>query len=453
MDEHISEDELAAFAFDPDCVPLERQRTIMHHTAECPACCSTLDLFMTAEDDLPDVDVWEPPAGSDRRGSDTREIVMAIVARIASEEEAAKEPLAPYVEKPALAAREALATRVEFQTAGVVRHLNAQARRVCQDRPLDAFTLAETAAAIADTLSPEVYRNALHELRGTAWLHQASALMLLGRCPDALDALTRAERNFKNLRSSGFCLSSAALVRAGVLAQQQRLEEAAAEAQRAEMGFAHLGDDDRRMMALHLRGAIKYEAQEHADAAALFRLVVEHGESTNDPGWIARGSYALGDAELACGNAGEASLLYHRALAIFRAIGPANERISAEWGVARVFLHGARYGDAIVRLRDVEARFEAIGMLTDAALVGLDIAEALLALGRTLQIARLAARLFRVFTEAGMLTAALNALAYIRESANGGTLTAADLQAARRFLRRVEREPDILFVPPPAEDR
>src|SRR5439155_652571 len=116
-------------------------------------------------------------------------------------------------------------------------------------------------------------------------------------------------------------------------------------------------------------------------------------------------------------NAGEASIHLHKALALFREIGPASERVSAEWGIAETLLLAGKASEAIRRLRDVAAEFEARGMVTDAALVGLDIVDALLTLRQEGQIANLAARLFRVFTDAGMLTGALTAIAYIKEAA------------------------------------
>jgi hypothetical protein len=92
-------------------------------------------------------------------------------------------------------------------------------------------------------------------------------------------------------------------------------------------------------------------------------------------------------------------------------------------------------------------------MVTDAALVGLDIADALLALGKTGQIVELATRLFSVFTNAGMLTGALTAIAYLKEAATAGTLTPDGVQAVRSFVRRAERQPALLFVPPPPGNR
>jgi hypothetical protein len=88
-------------------------------------------------------------------------------------------------------------------------------------------------------------------------------------------------------------------------------------------------------------------------------------------------------------------------------------------------------------------------MVTDAALVGLDIMEALLAVGKPRRIVALAQHLFSVFTQAGMITGALAALAYLKEAAASGSLTTAGIQDVRAFLRKAERQPSLQFVPPP----
>jgi tetratricopeptide (TPR) repeat protein len=216
-----------------------------------------------------------------------------------------------------------------------------------------------------------------------------------------------------------------------VLYEQHRLDEAAVMAQRAEHGFAHLGDDERRMTALYLRGSIKFEARHFDDAAALFRHVIEYGESMNSTLWVARGSNALGKCDVHRGNLNDASLHFHKALSVFRESGSASERLTTEWGIAQVLMQSGKVSEAIRRLRDVAADFETRGMVTDAALVRLDIADALLAMGQSRQIVDLATRLFHVFTHAGMLTGALTAIAYVKEAAAAGTLTPEDVQAVR----------------------
>jgi tetratricopeptide (TPR) repeat protein len=447
--DHIPESELAVFAFGPDAVPEPRRKEINRHTAECASCRATRDFFAVAEDDLSDVDVWEPVMGSA-----THDALMSYAARIADEDREAEEVLKPLFAAPAQLAWLNLSTKRRFLSGGVARRLSAHAHSVVQNEPLEALTFSDAAISVAEALPDDTYpANAIYELRGTAWKEHANAQRFLGQYPEALESLLRAERAYKHLASPSLGLSTVALVRGYVLCDQQRLDEAAAMAERAEHGFAHLGDDDRRMTALYLRAGIKFEARDLGDAASLFRQVITYAESMNNSLWIARGSDALGNCEVHRGNLGEASMHFHKALTLFREIGSASELIRTEWGIANLLLRGAKQREAIRRLRDVAAEFETLGMITDAALVRLDLVDALLALGQTRQIVELATRLFRVFTDAGMLTGALTAIAYLKEAAAAGTLTPDGVQAVRSFVRRAERQSAVLFVPPPPGNR
>jgi tetratricopeptide (TPR) repeat protein len=446
MAEHIPESELAVFAFDPDAVTVDRSIEIEQHTAACEECRAHLDFFSVNEEDLGDPEVWERSVGSA-----TFEALRAYGERIAAEDEEAEKLLEPFFASPATVAMTNLrALGKRYRTGGVVRRLNARANSVCEGEPLDALTFAEAASSVAEALPDDLYpAQAVYEMRGTAWKEQARALHLLGRFHEAHDSLDRAERAYRRLASPGFGLANVALVRAIVLYEQQRLDEAATVAREAERAFSHLGDDDRRVKAMYLRACIRYEAHDPDSAMALFRDVVAYGEATDNAGWIARGSYALGNCEVDRGKLGEASMYFQKALVIFRKIGPATARVNTEWGIARVLLHAGKRSEAVRRLRDVAAELESRGMVTDMALVGLDTADALLGLGRPEQIVDLAARLFRAFKDAGMLTGALTALAYLKETAATGRLTPASLSEIRTFLRRAERQPELVFVPPP----
>jgi tetratricopeptide (TPR) repeat protein len=177
------------------------------------------------------------------------------------------------------------------------------------------------------------------------------------------------------------------------------------------------------------------------------------GEEIRDATWVARGSYVRGLSELELGNLDEAATLFHGALVIFREVGPTEDRISTEWGLARVVLYGGKASDAVRLLRDVIARLEGIGRVTNVALAGIDLSEALLVLDRWEEIVKVATHAFRVLKKAGHLTGALTALAYLKEAAAKRQLTPEVLKAVREYLRRVEREPDLLFVPSPQMPR
>jgi len=447
--EHLPDAELARYAIDPESIAPDRRQVIEQEAARCAICRTSLDFFsVVGAEELADVELWEPDADW-RRDDDP---LRACVDRIEAEDREADALLA---EKKLLVSSTRMAfTNVHHDrrllNGGVVRRLTAHAHKVHEDEPLDAVTFADAAILIAESLPDDAYpRKAVYELRGAAWKERANALRVAGRFPAALEALTNAERAYRNLKSPGFGPASVALIRGGVLLEQDRLDEAAAWAEKAEAGFAYLGQEERRMRAVFLRGSIAYKAGEVAGAVKLFERVQEYGEAVNSLRWIARASYAIGNCEVDRSNLGEASLQFHRALVIFREIGPESERLSTEWGLCRIVLHGGNRSDAIQRLQTVAAEFEKCSMITLAALVRLDIVEVLLAAGETRQIAATAVRLFRLFKDAGMMTGALTALAYLKEAATAGKLTAAGVDAVRTYLRRSSRQPELLFQPPP----
>jgi tetratricopeptide (TPR) repeat protein len=448
MGEHIAHAELSLFAHDKLAVERERREEIESHVANCAECGATLDFYSVAEQDLSDLAVWQPIIGS------TAAAMSAYAHQCEAEDREADELLKDIFAKPRKAAVTNVRNQRKFHTGGVVRRLNAKAHEVYLSKPLDALIFADLAQVVAELLPDDVYPNkAVYELRGTAWKECANALVRLAEFDDALESLKRAEEAYEHLRSSGRGLGAVELVRAGVYYERGELQKASEHVDRAEHGFAHLGLERQRMKAVWLRGEIAYEALDYAGARDIFQKVIQFGEDSNDAGWIARGSFCRAACELELGNLGEAVTLYHGALMIFRETGPAEYRIETEWGLARVALYAGKPTDATRGLRDVIAAFEEIGRVANVALAGIDLAEALLVLERWDEIAKVAGHSFRLLKKAGHLTGALTALAYLKEAAAKRQLTPETLRVVRDYLRRVEREPDLLFAAPPPPGR
>jgi tetratricopeptide (TPR) repeat protein len=443
MGEHIPDLELSLFVHDPDSFTEERRTEIERHTASCAECGASFGFYLVAEEDLRDPMVWQPI------GATTAALMSAYAYQCAAEDAEADRLLEPYFNNPARAAWANLRERRKFHTGGVVRRLNAHAHSLFESEPLAALTFADLAQAVASVLPDHAYpNNAVYELRGTAWKERANALVRLAEFDEALESLRRAERAYGHLQSSGYGLAGVELVRAAAYYQRGELKEAATHAERAEYGYAYLGLEDRRMKAVLLRGQIKYEALEYGTAATIFEQLMEYGEETGDTGWVARGAYCRGACELKRGKLSDAAMLFNTALVIFRETGPASERISTEWGLARVVLDSGNASEAVRRLRNVMAAFEELGMVMDAAVAGLDIADALLLLAQPEQIVKVATHSFRVLKKAGVITSALTALAYLKEAAADRRLQPRIIQDIRTFLRRAQRDPELVFVPP-----
>jgi tetratricopeptide (TPR) repeat protein len=454
MHKHLSDTELARFATDPEALPLERRQAIEREIGHCAICRTSVDfLSVLGAELLWDLESSEPERSSDDEREDPN---MALARRIEVEDREADEVLAreKVFDSPAKTAWRNLQRDKRLLTGGVVRRLCAHANTIYESEPLDALTFADAAISVAETLPDNTYpRQAVFDLRGTAWKERANALMVLGEYPAAFDALTHAERAYSRSRLPEFGLFTVALVRASLFYEQGRLDDAAAWAERAEYGFARIAQEERRMRAVFLRAIIKYEARDFASAVELLGQVMDYGEAVNSSSWIGRASYAIGNCEVDRGDLAEASLHFHKALIIFREIGPPRDRIAAEYGLARVVLHGGKREEAIRRLWLAAEEYERLSMISDAALVKLDVVDALLSAGETKQISEIAARLFHTFRNAGMMTGALTAMAYLREAAAAGRLTAAGVNTVRKYLRRAERQPETAFTPPPEAPR
>ncbi len=444
MGEHISNAELSLFAHDKLSFERDRRDEIESHIANCAECGASFDFYSVAEeDDLVGLAVWQPIIGS------TFAAMSAYANKCAAEDTEADELLKDYFENPRKAALANIRNQRKFHTGGVVRRLNAKAHELYANNALEALIFADLAQAVAGLLPDDIYpNNSVYELRGTAWKERANALVRLAEFDDALESLRQAEEAYGHLRSSGRGLAAVELVRAAVYYERGELQKATEHVDRAEHRFAQLSLERQRMKAVHLRASIKLEGLELKESSATYQRVIDFGEEVNDPNWIAKGSYGRANAELDQGNLGEAGALFLKALVIFRENGPAEDRIATEWGLARVVLHGGKASDAARRLRDVIAAFEGIGRVTNVAIAGIDLCEALLVLMRWDEIVKVAGHAFRVLKKAGNVTGALTALAYLKEAATKRQVTPETLKVLREYLRRVDREPDLLFVPP-----
>ncbi|HET8797870.1 MAG TPA: hypothetical protein VFO89_09285 [Thermoanaerobaculia bacterium] len=445
---HASEHLLSVYALDPALVP--RRAAVEAHLGDCTACRARLEEIRAFDASLREPEAWSaaaPEAGA--RGEELRAFVLR-----AEEEDAAAVALLKRFEHPDAAANfvwENVPRRAEYQTGGVARRLCRMANGMCERRPLYALSLAEAATRIAALLPDATYpRHTVHELRGEAWKEQANAFRYLGRFPEALNALDRAEEEYRKLPLEGVGIVAVQYVRAYVLFEQDQFDVAEKLAGESAVGALHLGDSERFMRARHLQGEILYEQRQFAEAAEIFAIIMAYGENHSNALWIARESLTLGQCQIELRSLVEASKLLHRALRLFTDLKFPSEVTRSNWGIARLnFLEG-RTTEATHRLRTAIQELTRLGMLTDAALAAVDLSEMLHSLGRTREVPMLLTGVVRTFTAAGKLTGALTALAYLKKAATAREIASTAFPCVRRFIVRTERQQDLIFTPPPA---
>ncbi|MCU1347970.1 MAG: hypothetical protein JWO56_1000 [Acidobacteria bacterium] len=168
-----------------------------------------------------------------------------------------------------------------------------------------------------------------------------------------------------------------------------------------------------------------------------------------DPMLTARAAHNLGLVELDLGELAAAKEHLTIALGTYVETGVSTEATRTRWSLARLAASSGDFDDALQRFRAVRSEFGWQGITIDEALVALDEADLLLTTGKREAATAIAADLLATFRAAGMVTSALTALSFLNSAASRGGLTPQLLQHVRVFLERTQRQPELLFAPPP----
>ncbi len=446
---HPSEQLLSAYALDP--ADVEDAAEIEAHLADCPSCRQQVEDFREIEALLAEPESWadNPPAYAPER-------LSAISARNRREDAEADALLTATLDRFLAEASGAfvwadIPHRREYHTAGVVRKLADAADKAQYSVPLRALILAETASQIVGMLSTRTYTDTeIAALRGLSYKQQANANRQLGRFSAAVEALKRAERAYRELPRPELDLASITFIRATIHTDQQTYQVAEPLAEQSSAAFARLGQMELYFRSRYLQGRIAFEQCQLGEAQSIFDTVLAYGEMSGDLSWIARGAQALGNCYLERRDFANAAQYLHQGMLAFRQVRIVSEEIRCRWGLALVVQREGRYHTAIPRLREARDEFANLGAVSEAALVTLDLMETFLLLGKPREVRRTAGNIVTLFKDAGMVTGALTAADYLKQAAAMSSVTPSLIEYVRKYLRRVDAQPDLAFVPPAA---
>lgn len=445
---HPHENTLGLYALHPEAVP--DREGLERHLAMCEECPDHLAQIRAFDARLRNPDSWDERDDHSVRAA---EELRTFALRAAVEDRAARELLAGF-EDPECAGQFAwlnIAAKSEYRTGGVARRLCGLAFDMLQRKPLYALALAEAAVSISVSLAEKTYpRKSIHELRGEALKQKANALHQLGRLDEALSALASARLEYDQLPHAGLGLLAVDHIHAAILYEQEDFTAADRLAAETAAAALHLGDHERAMRAQYLRAEIAYERGLIAEAAELFSVVLMYGEQITDSLWIARGELSVGICYVELGRNDAATRCLHSALRRFSDLRLESYVTRTEWAIALLEFRGGNATPGIHRLQRAIGNLTRDGLLTDAAVAAVDLAEMLNAAHRHREIPKLLSGVVRTFVAAGKVTAALVALAELKDAAARGRLTPVLATHVRRFLVRVDRQPNLTFAPPPA---
>ncbi|HEX7138633.1 MAG TPA: tetratricopeptide repeat protein, partial [Vicinamibacterales bacterium] len=148
------------------------------------------------------------------------------------------------------------------------------------------------------------------------------------------------------------------------------------------------------------------------------------------------------------GDLGNASRYLVVALQLYEALGYELWVARTRWSIARLSLAAGNFREAEHRLRDAIHDLEAKGLQNDTADAKLDLAEALLMLGRIEEVEALCGEVAFFYREAGLVTGALTAASFLKEAASRRVLSREHIDVVRHYLVAAREDPDLRFAPP-----
>lgn len=442
---HYSEAELARHAIEPE-------GAVDAHLALCGGCARRFAAVREVEDDLSSREAWTAPRNLTRRPDPLREDLRERASRIEEEAAEARANLEPVANDEVAFAWEDVTRKPKYLTAGAARVLCELAYDFCDRNPLHALNLADAALAIASSLRDDHYLGATrHQLVGLAWKERANALRYRGEFASAIDALNQAVRAYDRAGVTPLEYAIVNYIRGVVFFKWNRLDEAERYASECIDTFTSAGDTQRTLLARTLRASVWYWRDDFLGAREEYLSLLDLVDRESDE-MLAAGletNIANCDLKLADVDAAEPRLAH--ALAVLTRLGLTMDAARARWGLGRALLIRGLFEEAMQRLHASKTEFETLGLTNEAAMVALDLVDAILSSTRDLrQIRSLCRGAIRAFRSAGMPAQALIALRHLNAAAKQGDLTHRTIGHVRRFIERIEQHPHLRFEVPAA---
>jgi tetratricopeptide (TPR) repeat protein len=436
---------------------LEKERLVSDpHLTACGPCIEKLDTFRTISDVLHEHDVWDDACVPGDPVPATVAMLRGFADRMTFEDSAADAILPELLAGSREEWMPRLTAHPEWRTAGVVRRLVGETTRVVMTMPPDALEMTALSTEIADRLDADSYRaDTLAKLAGAAWRDRAYAFFYVGRFADSLMAANRADASFRRCVVDEYDLARVAVVRALALRARQDVPAAMAAVQLSGETFSRFADATRLASARLAETHLLFTRSEFEEARRLLEDLEIRLRRTDDTNTHARVLGNLGYCYGQLGRIDDALRHNDAAAQLFEAIGIHTESTRLRWSVAAILASCGRVGEAQARLEKLKSDFDQLGMTSEAALVGLDIAELLLAKGEFAAVENTCREAMRSFETAGIAytARALTALSYIHEAARLRTATPVLVKHVREYIRQLPQNGELLFAPPPPEAR
>jgi tetratricopeptide (TPR) repeat protein len=382
---------------------------------------------------------------TDDRKSKARE-AAALEQLIRTERTAAREVVGEMLTGPSAWWNTRIFGDPEALTYGFAVELVERAVALLNTAPADAVEAARIAVEVGERLRVDAYpHDFVIGARANAYREYAYALFYIGRLNEAETAVNAAEQLFRQMPVPDIELARTALIRSVLLFARDRIAEAIPLAEQAGRLFADFGERPRYVKARMTEATLRYRGGDLRGALAIWLALenepVELGETF---GLLL---HNIGHAYRDLNEFTEARAYLERATTVYAEYGMHAEKVRTRWVVGQLLVLTGQMPAGLRVLQTARKEFEQLGMELDAALVGLELAEALLVDGQIDQVAQICRTILDRFVRERMVSRAITALAYLREAVAAEKATPAMVRDVREFLRTLP--PGAAVSPPP----
>jgi tetratricopeptide (TPR) repeat protein len=369
-------------------------------------------------------------------------------ARVIDEEKAAEELCDRLLKGPSKWWGTAVANVRGSYTAGMVAVLISRSRSAWTRSPAEALDLVEIALGVAKALGADDYPyDHVVKLRGQALLEKAFFLSFVGRYREADATANLSELLLKQAPLPFLDLARLDLVRSNIARNTEKYDEAIAFARRAGETYLQFGSRAGWLKARTYEGAALFSRCDYAGAASVWRSMEAYAALLT-PEERAMLLHNIGLCACETGDLEEAARSFSRAATEFDRLGFTVNRAKCRYAVGKVLFNSGKAAESIGVLRQSWDELEELGIANDAALAALQLAEALLVVGRVDEVPEICRMLIDRYARDGMHGGAMTALAFLREAIAMGSSSPSLVHHVYLYIRDSTGNESRPFEPP-----
>jgi tetratricopeptide (TPR) repeat protein len=426
------------------------------HLVTCSTCADALESYRAISDVLSDESVWqvqelrtEPSAASISR-------LRSFAQRQQDESVSATEVVDALLASPSGSWLHTVRFDSRYRTAGVARELLSRSEAAIHTMPSDAVSIAKAAIRVAEYLDEGMYESGVvARARGAAARQCAFALFYVGEPVEALEFVDLAQREFERCAVADYDLARLDIVRAVVYRALERHNEAAPLTQNAARVFEAYSDEKRLASACIAEAYLLLHTNQHREALTILRRVESRLGFAADPTTRAIVQTNIGICLAQIGNVADALTAFETAAALEMELGDRSGAIRTRLNVAMLLREQGHVAEARRRLVALSAEVRSLGMADLAVCADLELADLLIVERSFDDAERLCRNAIAYFERSGSVhgEGALMALTYLREAAEEKRLSRETVRHVKRYIERIEAEPQLLFAPLPQSVR